>query len=90
MKSIVTTTPESFDPILVFSAHTPKAPPMTKIAQSNQCCSGLINGDEKSIIDNNYFENGLFEKRSTKLLMINSGYQLVNIIVFTIVLILWR
>ncbi len=36
------------------------------------------------------FINGLFERRSFKLLMINSGYQLVNIIVFTIVLILWR
>ena len=36
------------------------------------------------------FINGLFERRSFKLLIINSGYQLVNIIVFTIVLILWR
>lgn len=36
------------------------------------------------------FINGLFERRSPKLLMINSAYQLVNIIVFTIVLILWR
>ena len=36
------------------------------------------------------FINGLFERKSAKLLMINSGYQLVNIIVFTIVLTLWQ
>lgn len=35
------------------------------------------------------FINSLFAKQSFKLVMIDSGYQLVNIILFGIVLILW-